>query len=235
MIQLLTISLRDLLHPEFYINNGGLWVLLFIVFAETGLMVGFFLPGDSLLFVAGIYSEKLIATLIPGGTGSDFLDLLILLVLISVCGILGNIAGYWFGRKSGPFLFHRKDNFLFKKKHLYQAKDFYEKHGGQAIIFARFLPIVRTFAPIIAGIVLMDKKKFVFNNIIGCVAWVFTMLFAGHYLEKLFMKKFNFDLTQHLEVIVIGIVLITTLPVLYKLIFGKREPHHGDHNPSNKS
>ncbi len=225
MINLLAINLKDLLNPEFYINNGGLWVLLFIVFAETGLMVGFFLPGDSLLFVAGIYSEKLVARLIPGGAGSDFINLLILLILISVCGILGNITGFWFGRKSGPFLFHRKDSFLFKKRHLYQAKDFYDKHGGQAIVFARFLPIVRTFAPIIAGIVDMDRKKFVLYNIIGCVAWVFAMLFAGHYLQKLFMARFDFDLTKHLEVIVIGIVLITTLPVLYKLFFGKRESH----------
>jgi membrane-associated protein len=222
MTELLTITLKDLLNPEFYINNGGLWLLLFIVFAETGLMVGFFLPGDSLLFVAGIYSTKLIATFPTGSTGSDFVDLLILWILISICGILGNMAGYWFGKKSGPFLFTRKDTFLFKRKHLLRAKDFYYKHGGQAIVFARFLPIIRTFAPIVAGIVQMERKKFRQYNIIGCVAWVFSMLIAGHYLQKFFLDKFNFDLTQHLEVIVIGIVLITTLPVIYKLFFGKR-------------
>jgi len=225
MIQLLAISLKDLLNPEFYINNGGLWVILFIVFAETGLMVGFFLPGDSLLFVAGIYSPKLVNTLISGGTGSDMIDLLILLILISVCGVLGNIVGYWFGFKSEPFLFHRKDTFFFKKRHLYDAKAFYDKHGGQAIIFARFLPIIRTFAPIIAGIVDMDRKKFLVYNIAGCVAWVFTMLIAGHYLDKFFLNKFGFDLKKDLEIIVIGIVLITTLPVLYKLFFGKRATH----------
>ncbi|MHA4809386.1 DedA family protein [Flavitalea flava] len=223
MIELLTITWKDLLNPEFYINNGGLWMLLFIVFAETGLMIGFFLPGDSLLFVAGIFSEKLIGSLLPGGTGSDFLDLLILFILVSVCGIIGNTLGYWFGRKSGPFLFHRKDSFLFKKKYLFQAKEFYDKHGGQAIVFARFLPIIRTFAPIVGGIVGMDKKKFTYYNIIGCLAWVFTMLFAGHYLAKFFMVKFGFDLKKHLEVIVIGIVLITTLPVIYKLFFGKKK------------
>src|ERR1700712_4608220 len=112
MINFLAISFRDLLNPEFYINNGGLWVMLFIVFAETGLMFGFFLPGDSLLFVAGIYSEKLVSTIMPGGTGSDFLDLLVLFILVSICGIIGNVVGYWFGKKSGPFLFHRKDSFL---------------------------------------------------------------------------------------------------------------------------
>ena len=224
MLSLLTITFKDLLNPEFYINNGGLWVLLFIVFAETGLMVGFFLPGDSLLFVAGIYSEKLIMSLISGGTGSDFADLALLWIMISVCGILGNMAGYWFGKKSGQYLFQRKDNFLFKKKHLYDAQAFYQKHGGQAIVFARFLPIIRTFAPIVAGIVSMDRKKFTYYNIIGCVAWVFLMLFAGHYLQQFFKAKYNFDLTKHLEVIVIGIVLITTLPVIYKMFFGKRVP-----------
>ncbi|HVV03559.1 MAG TPA: VTT domain-containing protein [Puia sp.] len=223
MIELLAFTWHDLLNPEFYINNGGLWVLLFIVFAETGLMVGFFLPGDSLLFVAGIYSQNLIDKLITGGTGSDFLDLVILLVLVSVCGILGNAVGYWFGKKSGPFLFHRKDSFLFKQRYLYQAKEFYDKHGGQAIVFARFLPIVRTFAPIIGGIVSMDRKKFMYYNIIGCVAWVFLMLFAGHYLWKFILVKYNFDLKQHLEVIVIGIVVITTFPVLYKIFFGRKK------------
>jgi membrane-associated protein len=213
---------KDLLNPLFYIKNGGLWLLLFIVFAETGLMVGFFLPGDSLLFVAGIYSTKLIATLPTGSTGSDFVNLIILWILVSACGILGNMAGYWFGKKSGPFLFTRKDTFLFKRKHLLRAKDFYEKHGGQAIVFARFVPIIRTFAPIVAGIVQMEKKKFMFYNITGCIAWVFSMLFAGHYLQKFFLVKFHFDLTKHLEPIVIGIVLITTLPVIYKLFFGKR-------------
>ncbi|MBS1598755.1 MAG: VTT domain-containing protein [Bacteroidetes bacterium] len=228
MVELLSITFKDLVNPEFYINNGGLWVLLFIVFAETGLMVGFFLPGDSLLFVAGIYSQKLVDKLIPGGSGSDALDLFILLVLVSICGILGNVAGYWFGNKSGPFLFHRKDTFFFKKKHLYDAKAFYDKHGGQAIVFARFLPIIRTFAPIVAGIVQMEKKKFFYYNIVGCVAWVFTMLVAGHYLHKFFLTKFGFDLKEHLEVIVIGIVLITTLPVLYKLFFGKRATREED-------
>ena len=225
MMELLLFTWKDLISPEFYINNGGLWLLLFIVFAETGLMVGFFLPGDSLLFVAGIYSQKLVEKLLPGGTGSPVADLLMLLVLIAACGIAGNMLGYWFGKKSGPFLFHRKDTFLFKKRHLLDAKEFYDKHGGQAIVFARFIPIVRTFAPIIAGIVSMDRKKFMLYNISGCLAWVFLMLFAGHYLYRLFLTRFHFDLTKHLEVIVLGIVLITTLPVLYKLFFGKRKDH----------
>jgi len=223
MIELLTFTFKDLLNPEFYINNGGLWLILFIVFAETGLMVGFFLPGDSLLFVAGIYSKMLVNSLIPGGTGSDFIDIMILFVLITICGILGNMVGYWFGKKSGPFLFHRKDTFFFKKKYLFQAKEFYEKHGGQAIVFARFLPIIRTFAPIIAGVVVMTRSKFMFYNIIGCIAWVFTMLMAGHYLDKFFMKSFGLDLKKHLEFIILIIVVITTLPVIYKIFFGEKK------------
>jgi membrane-associated protein len=222
MIELLAFTLKDLLNPEFYINNGGLWLIIFIVFAETGLMVGFFLPGDSLLFVTGIYSKMLVNSFIPGGTGNDFFDLLILFMLITIAGILGNMVGYWFGKKSGPFVFERKDTFFFKKKYLFQAKEFYDKHGGQAIVFARFLPIVRTFAPIIAGVVRMERKKFMFFNIIGCVAWVFTMLMAGHYLDKFFISNFGFDLKAHLEAIVIVIVLITTLPVVYKLFSKKK-------------
>jgi membrane-associated protein len=233
MIELLEFTVRDLLNPEFYINNGGLWVMLFIVFAETGLMVGFFLPGDSLLFVAGIYSSKLIEKFPSGGTGSALADLVLLWALVSACGILGNMVGYWFGKKSGPFLYHRKDNFLFKRRHLLRAKHFYEKHGGQAIVFARFLPIVRTFAPIVAGIVQMDRKKFMFYNLIGCIAWVFTMLFSGHYLYRFFLVRYHFDLTKHLEVIVIGIILVTTLPVIYKLFFGKRIDHDTDHHSHN--
>jgi len=222
MLVLLAFTFKDLLNPEFYINNGGLWLIMFIVFAETGLMVGFFLPGDSLLFVAGIYSKMLVNSVIPGGLGSDFLDLMLLFVLISVCGIIGNMVGYWFGKKGGPFLFERKDTFFFKRKHLIQAREFYDKHGGQAIVFARFLPIIRTFAPIIAGIVGMDRKKFMYYNIIGCLAWVFVMLIAGHYLDKLFMRSFGFDLKKHLEIIVLVIVVITTLPVLYKIFSGKK-------------
>lgn len=220
MLELLTIAFRDLLNPEFYIQHGGVFLLLFIVFAETGLLIGFFLPGDSLLFVAGIYSTELANEIVV--MHNDVLNLLLLVILISTAGILGNYLGYWFGKKSGPFIFHRKDTFFFKKKYLHQAHDFYEKHGGQAIVFARFLPIIRTFAPIIAGIVDMDRKKFTYYNIIGCIAWVSTMLIAGHYLYTIILKTFHFNLKAHLELIVLGIVLVTTLPILIK-IFSKRK------------
>ncbi len=223
---LLDFHWTQLLQPQWYIENGGLWFIIFVVFAETGLFAGFFLPGDSLLFVTGIYSDDLMRKGLGFDTHSPFVNLLLLGLLISVAGIIGNFVGYWFGRKSGPFLFERKDTFLFKKKYLYQAKDFYDKHGGGAIVMARFLPIVRTFAPIVAGIVQMDKKKFSFYNIIGCIAWVYTMLFAGHYLQQLILKSYGFDLKDHLEVIVIGIVLVTTAPVIIKLIAGRNK--HSD-------
>jgi membrane-associated protein len=218
---------KDLLNPMFYIVYGGFFLLLFIVFAETGLFVGFFLPGDSLLFVAGIYSANLVENLFKkfGITGIryEWLDLSILIALISIAGILGNAVGYWFGRKIGPTMFHWRDRFLFKKKYLYDAHEFYEKHGGGAIVMARFLPIIRTFAPIVAGIVDMDKKKFSFFNMIGCIAWVFSMIIAGHFLQKWIFTQFDFDLKKHLEIIVLGIVIVTTAPVLIKLFSGKKK------------
>ena len=223
-MELLEITFKDLLNPEFYIVNGGLWLFLFIVFAETGLFAGFFLPGDSLLFVAGIYSNELITKGLGVNINSDFLHLVILTLLVITAGVIGNSVGYWFGRKSGPTLYSRKDTFFFKKKYLQKAHDFYEKNGASTIVIARFLPIIRTFAPIVAGIVNMDKKKFTYYPIIGCVAWAFTMLFAGHYLYKIILEKFNFNLKDHLEVIVLGIVLVTTLPVIWKLFFSKKQP-----------
>jgi membrane-associated protein len=221
MLELLAFTFKDLLNPEFYIQNGGLWIVLFIVFAETGLFAGFFLPGDSLLFVSGIYSNELAQYFF--NTGYDFSNLMMITLLVSLSGIIGNFVGYWFGAKSGPYLFERKDTMLFKKKYLFQAREFYEKHGGGAIIFARFLPIVRTFAPIIAGIVGMEKKKFAFYNIVGSFAWATSMLFAGHYLYKFFLLKYQFDLKQHLEIIVLIIVALTTVPVLWKILFNKKK------------
>lgn len=226
-MELLEITFKDLLNPEFYIVNGGLWLFLFIVFAETGLFAGFFLPGDSLLFVAGIYSNELITKGLGFDVNNDLLHLLMLTVLVVVAGVLGNATGYWFGQKGGPALYNRKDSFFFKKKYLEQAHEFYEKNGASTIVIARFLPIIRTFAPIVAGIVKMDKKKFAYYNIIGCIAWAFTMLFAGHYLYRIILDKFDFDLKDHLEVIVLVIVFITTAPVIYKLFFAKKKPAQG--------
>ncbi|WP_438945678.1 DedA family protein [Sediminibacterium sp.] len=218
---LLEFHWTNLLQPQFYIEHGGLWLILFVVFAETGLFAGFFLPGDSLLFVAGIYSTNLANEFIP--TGNEVFDLLLIMLLISMAGILGNTTGYWFGKKVGPAMYSWKENMFFKQRYLQQAHEFYEKHGGGAIIVARFIPIVRTFAPIVAGIVQMDKKKFGFFNIVGCFAWVGSMLFAGHFLQKWILAQFGFDLKDHLEVIVLGIVAVTTAPVIMKLVFNKKK------------
>ena len=201
----------NLLQPQFYIENGGLWLLLFVVFAETGLFVGFFLPGDSLLFVAGIFAHKITKAsgeVVPG-------------------------LAHQFHKLIG--LGHVKDRFFFKKKYLHQAHDFYEKHGGGAIIVARFLPFIRTFAPIVAGIVAMDKKKFHFFNIVGCIAWVFTMIFAGYFLQKWIFSEFGFDLKEHLEIIVLGIVLVTTAPVIIKLMTSKKKKKDNDDTISTES
>ena len=221
----------QLLNPEFYINlkiSGvpiGIYVVLFIVFAETGLFTGFFLPGDSLLFLSGIYSTELTSTLFT--INSDFVNLVVLSTMIATAGILGNTFGYWFGAKSGYYLYNKKDTFWFKKKYLIESRVFFEKHGGRAIIFARFVPIIRTFAPIVAGIVSMEKKKFMFYNIVSSFLWAFTLIFAGHYLYDLFLTKFEIDLKAHIEFIVLGIVAITTVPLVVNYLKKRTAPKDG--------
>ena len=226
-----TFDWTQLINPEFYITlqiagiQIGLYIVLFIVFAETGLFAGFFLPGDSLLFLSGIYASGSVVDGVyhPGlvdqfvHIDSEFINVLILVTFVAIAGILGNMVGYWFGSKSGYYLFKKEDTFWFKKKYLIQSKDFFERYGGKAIIYARFLPIFRTFAPIIAGIVTMDKKKFMFFNIVSSFLWSFVLIFSGHYLYGIF-KTYGIDLKEHIELIVIGIVLLSTLPVLFKLL-----------------
>jgi membrane-associated protein len=221
---------KNLIDPLFYIHfdiNGiklGIYIVLFIVFAETGLFAGFFLPGDSLLFLAGIYNRELIENVLF--INSDFINVMILSAAVAVSGVLGNIVGYWFGAKSGYYLYNKKDTFWFKKKYLVQSKDFFERHGGRAIIFARFLPIFRTFAPIVAGIVSMDKKKFMFYNIASSFLWSFTLIFAGHYLYGFLLDNYQIDLKNHIELIIIGLVILTLSPVLLK--FAKKSTTTGE-------
>lgn len=192
---------------------GGLYLVALIIFAETGLFVGFFLPGDSLLFVTGLMIANS-----QSPFPSDLLNLVFWIGLITFSGILGNTVGYWFGRKTGPILFEKRDTLLFKRKHVLQAKEFYDKRGGSAIVLARFLPIVRTFAPIVAGIVKMDRKRFALYNIVGSIAWVASMTLAGYFLGENEWVKHNF------EKIVIGLILVTTAPVLFKMFFSKKKP-----------
>jgi membrane-associated protein len=215
-----------LFNPEFYITmeiNGvpiGIYVVLFIVFAETGLFAGFFLPGDSLLFLSGIYTRELVETFfyIP----SDLSNVTILSLLIATAATFGNMFGYWFGARSGNYLYTKEDSFFFKKKYLMQSQIFFEKHGGKAIIFARFLPIIRTFVPIIAGIVHMKKSKFMFYNILSSILWSFILVFAGHYLYSLFLEQFEIDLKKHIEKIILILIAITTFPLLWNYFKQKR-------------
>jgi membrane-associated protein len=195
--------IKTILNPQSIINYGGLALLLFIIFAETGLFFGFFLPGDSLLFVAGLMC----------GTPIFDVNIYMLVSTLIVAGILGNFVGYYFGKKTGPMLFRRDDSFFFKKKHVNAAKEFYNRYGGTAIVLGRFIPIIRTFVPIMAGVVNLDFKKFVWFNIIGCIAWILSMVLSGYFLGRAFPS-----LQHNLEYIVIVIILISMIPVVLTYI-----------------
>ena len=216
---------------EWIIHHGGFFFLLLVIFAETGLFVGFFFPGDSLLFAAGIFMNELIEKLFSVSHAADLpfgLYHIIIIISVMIASVLGNIVGYWFGYKTGPLLYERRETWLFKRKHLLKAKDFYHKYGKGTIFLAKFLPIIRTFAPIVAGIVKMEKSFFAFYNIVGSVCWVSSMMLGGLFLQSWVQKKYGFSLKDHIEAITIGLILVTTLPVLYKLFFGR----HEDHEPS---
>ncbi|HEX8334469.1 MAG TPA: VTT domain-containing protein [Segetibacter sp.] len=204
--------LKNLTDPVWISNHGGLYIVVLIIFAETGLFVGFFLPGDSLLFITGMIIANSLSPF-----DSEAMNLVYWMSLITIAGIIGNSVGYWFGKKSGPLLFERRETWIFKRKHVMHAKEFYDKKGGGAIILARFLPIIRTFAPIVAGVVKMDPKKFTFFNIVGCILWVVSLIMAGYLLGG------NLWVKDNLEYILIGIVVITTAPVLIKLFFSKKK------------
>lgn len=226
-MQLLDIHLLGFLETfiDWIIDKGGLYILLLVVFAETGLFVGFFFPGDSLLFAAGIYTDNLARKFV--GLAKDApIDFgwphMTIIIMVIVASILGNMVGYWFGRKTGPLLYERRETWLFKRKHLLRATDFYHKYGKATIFLAKFLPIVRTFAPIVAGIVKMHRPTFMFYNIVGSIAWVASMMLGGYFLESWVQRQFGFSLKEHIEAITIGIILVTTLPVLYKLFFSKK-------------
>ncbi|WP_185858789.1 DedA family protein [Blattabacterium cuenoti] len=193
-----------------YFGNTALFILLAIVFAETGFFIGFFLPGDSLLFTAGIFGKDL---------SKNFYNVpfFIIILIVAIVAVLGNIQGYWLGYKSGKLLYKKKDSFFFKKKHLILAKIFYNKYKTTALIMSRFLPMFRSFAPIIAGAIRIDFKKFMIYNIIGALTWTFSIMLAGHYLDKRFP-----ELKNHLEWIILLIIFTTTLPVILKLIIKKK-------------
>lgn len=203
--------LKKLTDPQSIIHYGGLWLLLFVVFAETGLLVGFFLPGDSLIFISGL----LCATK-PQLLGVPFPLLLLLLMLAA---IIGNVFGYWFGRKAGETLYKKEDSFFFRKKHLITTKAFYDKHGGKTLILGRFLPIIRTFAPIIAGVIKIDFKTFMIYNVIGAVAWIGSIASIAYYLGIKFP-----GIEKYLGYIIIGLIVITAIPVLLTYLKSRKQP-----------
>jgi membrane-associated protein len=202
--------LKQLTDPESIIQYGGLALLLFVVFAETGLLIGFFLPGDSLIFISG-----LICRTRPELLGSN---IVVLLLWLAAAAILGNMAGYWFGWKVGPSLFRRPDSLIFKKRYLETTSAFYEKNGGKTLIMGRFLPIIRTFAPILAGIIKVPFSRFMVYNFIGALAWIFSLGLAGYYLGQIKWVQDNIGW------IVIFLIVITLIPVATTWIRGRKKP-----------
>lgn len=192
--------LQHLIDPEKLLREGGFYVVVFVIFAETGLFFGFFLPGDYLLFLAGMFVA----------TGKLDVNIYVLIAGLMAAAISGNFTGYWFGRKTGPVLYQRKDSFFFKKKFLKAAEAYYTKQGAFALIMGRFVPIVRTFAPIIAGIVKLDFRKFALYNVLGAVLWIASLTLLGYFLGK----KFEREINQYLLYIILGFIVITTLPVI---------------------
>lgn len=191
--------IKELVNPESIIMYGGFWFLLFVVFAETGLFIGFFLPGDSLLFTAGLLTS----------TGIIDIPIYIVVPAISIAAIIGNSTAYAFGKSAGKAIFKREKTFFFRPKHLHAAKDFYNKHGGKAIILGAFLPIIRTFAPIVAGAVELEYKKFIWFNITGAVCWSSIMVLLGY-----FLGKYVPGTKEYLPYIIIFLVVITAIPIL---------------------
>ncbi len=197
-------SLQHFIDPEKLLKEGGFYVVMFVIFAETGLFFGFFLPGDYLLFLAGMFVA----------TGKLDVNIFVLILGLCIAAVVGNFTGYWFGRKTGPVLYHRKDTFLFKKRYLKAAEAYYNKQGAFALIMGRFVPIVRTFAPIFAGVVKLDFKRFAFFNIIGAILWITSLTLLGYFLGRRFEK----EITDYLLYIIIGFISITTIPVLYAFL-----------------
>jgi membrane-associated protein len=189
----------DWFRPETIIEYGGITLLLFIIFAETGLFFGFFLPGDSLLFVAGILSN------------SPFLPvpLWLLLVLVLAAAVSGTCVGYGFGYWAKDYLSRRKENFFYRKKYLEMTKHFYRRYGMMAFIVGRFLPVIRTFVPILAGIVRIEFRKFFLYNLLGAILWVVPMIMAGYWLGNSFP-----GIVHQLDLIIAGMILLTSIPII---------------------
>ncbi len=211
-------SLQYLVDPDWIMKNGGLYLVLLILFIETGIIIGFFLPGDPLLFVSGMVIASANEVSYPFDV--QVFNLLFWMLLFTGSTVLGNFFGYWFGYKFKHVVNRQEDTWFLKRKHIQTAHDFYEKRGGFAIAIARFLPVVRTFAPIIAGTVEMDFKKFATYNVIGAIVWVGSITALGYVLGDIPWVKNN------LEYILIGLVLLVTAPVIIKLMTKKEKINH---------
>lgn len=198
-----------------FIRDGGYVLLSAIIFSETGLLVGFFLPGDSLLFSAGVVAA------IP----ASGMNVWVMCVLLSVMAIVGDAVGYAFGRWTGPKLYDRKESFFFRKKHLLATKAFYEKHGGKTIILARFMPFARTFAPIVAGVAQMPYSRFAPFNIVGGVAWVWSMTLLGYFLGSKLSGK-------NVEKAVYLIILVSLMPLVIGWLKNRKAEANAATNPS---
>ncbi len=194
--------IHTLLDPILIIKTVGLIGIFFVIFAESGLFFGFFLPGDSLLFTAGILASQ------------NYINIVPLVIGVFICAVLGDSVGYWFGKKVGPKIFTKDDSLFFNKSYIRKAEDFYNRYGNKTIFLARFVPIVRTFAPIIAGVSTMQYKKFIKYNIIGGFVWTFGLVFAGYFLGYVIPKDFD----KYLLFIILGIVIVSILPIVYEYI-----------------
>lgn len=192
---------KELTDPKSIIHYGGLALLLFVVFAETGLLIGFFLPGDSLIFISGLICA----------TEPDLLGVNITVLLLSLMAsaIIGNIVGYAFGHKVGPALFRREDSLIFKKRYLEVTQSFYSRHGGKALVLGRFLPIIRTFAPILAGVIRINFGRFMVYNVVGAVLWIGSLGAIGYFLGRTYPW-----IEKYLAYIVIFLIVITLIPVV---------------------
>src|SRR6195952_5249545 len=191
--------LQNLTDAQSILSRGGFYFLLIVVFAETGLFFGFFLPGDYLLFMAGLLCSA----------GKVDVNISTLVLSLIAAGILGNFTGYWFGYRTGPVLFNRNDSLFFKKRYVTLAEEFYAKHGGMALVLGRFFPIIRTFAPIFAGVVKVDFKRFTLFNFIGSILWVNTLTLTGFFLGRKYPDEIKF----YLKYVILIFILATTIPL----------------------
>jgi membrane-associated protein len=206
---------QHLTNPDWIMSNGGLYLVLLILFIETGIIIGFFLPGDPLLFISGMVIASANET--PYPFDNQIFNLLFWMALFAGSTILGNFFGYWFGNKFKHIVNRKEDTWFLKRKHVQTAHNFYEKRGGFAIAIARFLPIVRTFAPIIAGTIGMNYKKFAICNVVGAIVWVGVIVSLGYILGN------NPWVIRNLEYVIISLVLFVTAPVIIKLFLNKKE------------